>query len=46
MKIAVAADHAGYGLKQIVLQDIHAAGHEVTDLGTHDLKTYTQLDMR
>lgn len=35
MKIAVAADHAGYGLKQIVIEDLRAAGHEVADLGTH-----------
>ena len=36
MKIAVAADHAGYLLKQTVVDDIQAAGHEVLDLGTHD----------
>lgn len=36
MKIAVAADHAGYPLKQIVIGDLTTAGHEVTDLGTHD----------
>ncbi len=35
MRIAVAADHAGYELKQVVVQDLHAAGHEVTDLGTY-----------
>ena len=39
MKIAVAADHAGYALKQIVIDDLQAAGHEVTDLGTHDPDT-------
>jgi ribose 5-phosphate isomerase B len=36
MKIAVAADHAGYPLKQVVVSDLQAAGHEVIDLGTHD----------
>ena len=36
MRIAVAADHAGYPLKHIVVDDLRAAGHEVTDLGTHD----------
>ena len=36
MKIAVAADHAGFGLKQIVVNDLHSAGHEVFDLGTHN----------
>jgi len=36
MKIAVACDHAGFPLKQLVLDTIVAAGHEVTDLGTFD----------
>jgi ribose 5-phosphate isomerase B len=36
MKIAVAADHAGYPLKQIVLDDLRVTGHNATDLGTHD----------
>jgi ribose 5-phosphate isomerase B len=36
MRIAVAADHAGYPLKQVVVSDLQAAGHEVIDLGTHD----------
>jgi ribose 5-phosphate isomerase B len=36
LKIAVAADHAGYPLKEIVVADLKAAGHEVADLGTHD----------
>jgi ribose 5-phosphate isomerase B len=36
VKIAVAADHAGYPLKCIVVDDLRGAGHEVSDLGTHD----------
>jgi len=36
MKIAVAADHAGFPLKEIVIADLRASGHEVSDLGTHD----------
>ena len=36
MKIAVAADHAGYPLKQVIVSDLRAAGHDITDLGTHD----------
>jgi len=35
MNIAVAADHAGYGLNHIVVNDLRTAGHEVLDLGTH-----------
>jgi ribose 5-phosphate isomerase B len=34
MKIAVASDHAGFPLKQIVLDVIRQAGHESLDLGT------------
>ena len=36
MKIAIAADHAGYPLKQVIVSDLRAAGHDITDLGTHD----------
>jgi len=34
MKIAVAADHAGFPLKQLALDTAQAAGHETADLGT------------
>jgi ribose 5-phosphate isomerase B len=36
VKIAVAADHAGYPLKKAVVDDLRSTGHEVTDLGTDD----------
>ncbi len=35
MKIAVAADHAGFPLKQRALEVICTHGHEAIDLGTH-----------
>ncbi|MEN4013383.1 MAG: ribose 5-phosphate isomerase B [Chloroflexota bacterium] len=35
MRIAVACDHAGFPLKEDVIQIIRAAGHEVIDLGAH-----------
>ena len=35
MRIAVGADHAGYGLKQALADHLRAAGHDVTDWGTH-----------
>ena len=35
MKIAVAADHGGYPLKDRIISDLKSAGHEVTDLGTN-----------
>jgi ribose 5-phosphate isomerase B len=34
MKVAVACDHAGFPLKQVVLDAVRAAGHEAIDLGT------------
>lgn len=35
MKIAVGFDHAGFPLKQVVLDAVHEAGHEPIDLGTN-----------
>ena len=34
MKIACAFDHAGFPLKEVVLETLRAAGHEPVDLGT------------
>ncbi|WP_422036191.1 ribose 5-phosphate isomerase B [Reyranella sp.] len=33
--IAVASDHAGFDLKEMLKRDLQEAGHEVLDLGTH-----------
>ena len=35
MIVAVGFDHAGFPLKQTVLDAVHNAGHEPIDLGTH-----------
>lgn len=35
MKIAIAADHAGFRLKQNVTDRLEAAGHRVFDMGTN-----------
>ncbi|HSM01409.1 MAG TPA: ribose 5-phosphate isomerase B [Acidimicrobiia bacterium] len=35
MRIAIAADHAGYELKEHLAKVVAGAGHAVTDLGTH-----------
>jgi RpiB/LacA/LacB family sugar-phosphate isomerase len=36
MKLAVAADHAGFELKGQVCTALSKSGHQVLDLGTHD----------
>ena len=44
MKIAVAADHAGYPLKETVIDAIHASGHTPIDLGTHSTESVDYPD--
>jgi ribose 5-phosphate isomerase B len=34
--IAIAADHAGFRLKEELVSELRADGHELVDLGTHD----------
>jgi len=36
MQIAVACDHAGFPLKESILEAVIAAGHQPVDLGAHD----------
>jgi ribose 5-phosphate isomerase B len=38
MKIAVASDHAGYSLKQSVIDVVRAMGHDSLDLGTNSME--------
>jgi ribose 5-phosphate isomerase B len=38
MKIAFAADHAGFELKQELLEYVRTLGHTVVDLGTNSLE--------
>lgn len=37
-RLGSAADHGGFGLKQELLAQLRAAGHEVVDFGAHHLK--------
>jgi len=36
MRVAVAADHAGVGMNDLVIDDLRRRGHDVLDLGGHD----------
>ena len=36
MRIVMASDHAGFGLKQEIGRWLSEQGHEVLDVGTHD----------
>jgi ribose 5-phosphate isomerase B len=37
MRVGIATDHGGFGLKEELLTHLRAAGHEVVDFGTHRL---------
>jgi ribose 5-phosphate isomerase B len=45
MRVAIGADHAGFPLKETVLQTVRAAGHEPIDLGTHDTQSVDYPDI-
>jgi len=44
MKIAVAADHAGYPLKQTVIETVRSLGHTAIDLGTDSTESVDYPD--
>jgi ribose 5-phosphate isomerase B len=37
MRVGIATDHGGFGLKEDLLKQLHAAGHEVIDFGADKL---------
>jgi ribose 5-phosphate isomerase B len=37
MRVGVATDHGGFGLKEELVAHLRAAGHEVVDFGAHEL---------
>ena len=44
MRIAVGADHAGFPLKDLVLELLEKEGHSVVDLGTHSTQSVDYPD--
>ena len=41
MRVGIATDHGGFGLKEDLLGRLRAAGHEVVDFGAHSLSPAT-----
>jgi ribose 5-phosphate isomerase B len=39
MRIGIATDHGGYGLKEELVAQLRKAGHEVVDFGAHSLNS-------
>ena len=37
MRVGIATDHGGFGLKEELVGQLRAAGHEVVDFGAHGL---------
>ena len=37
MRVGIATDHGGFGLKQELVAHLRSAGHEVVDFGAHEL---------
>ena len=37
MRVGIATDHGGFGLKEELVKRLRAAGHEVVDFGAHDM---------
>jgi len=35
MRVGIATDHGGFGLKEEIVRQLRAAGHEVVDFGAH-----------
>ena len=38
MKIAIGTDHAGFALKQTVVDAVRAQGHEIVDCGAFEIE--------
>ena len=45
MRVAIGSDHAGFELKQILVEELKAWGDEVVDFGTHSLESMDYPDV-
>jgi ribose 5-phosphate isomerase B len=46
MRLVIGSDHAGWPLKQAVIDHIRSLGHQVVDVGSHDDKPVDFPDIR
>ncbi len=44
MRVAIGGDHAGYHLKQTLIEHLRENGHEVLDMGTHSTESVDYPD--
>lgn len=44
MRVAIATDHGGFPIKEVVLEAVREAGHEILDLGTDSLESVDYPD--
>lgn len=44
MKIAIGADHGGYSLKEILIEDLKSSGYDLEDLGTYSMDSVDYPD--
>ena len=44
MKIALASDHAGFELKEILIKELEEKGHNVSDYGTYSNESIDYAD--
>lgn len=44
MRVVVASDHAGFPLKETIIESVRAAGHEPVDLGTNSTESVDYAD--
>ena len=40
MRVGIATDHGGFGLKEELITRLRAAGHEIVDFGAYDLNAH------
>jgi ribose 5-phosphate isomerase B len=44
MRVAIGCDHAGFPLKELVIETVQAMGHEAIDLGTYSIESVDYPD--